>query len=335
MVWYKPGGVKDKISGNIFIKNLAKETKSRDLFTLFQGYGKVFSCRIKGDAIGQCKGYGYVQFESKECAEKAIADANGKELKGLKIEVQQFKARELRNSSISKNNNLFVKNIPKSYTDKELNELFNRFGKIISAVVIKENSSATENKGFGFVCFEKPEDAKTAEEGLKKFELLGQTLYVTRALSKQEHKRQMKEDRMKTFKDCNLYVKELPDEVDDAKLRQAFEEFGKIVSARVMLEKKQDLTSEKYVVKSKNFGFVCFGTVADAKKAIEASHSRQFFGRTLYVGIAESKEERGSKISHNFYMPPMMYPQPAFPGYHRGHRPRYVFSPLYSIGRKT
>ena len=341
---FKVGGVRDKITGNTFVKNLPSETKSKDLYQFFSEFGKVFSCRVKYNPNKQCKGYGYVQFDSKETAEKVLAQANGKDFKGAKIEINPFKAREGRNTSLTKYNNLFVKCIPKKFTNDDMNKLFKSFGEIISAVVIKDTADATENKGFGFVCFKNTEDAKNAEEKMKNFALEGQTLYVCRALSKEDHKRQMREERLKAFKDCNLYVKELPDDVNDEKLKQTFEEFGKVLSARVMLETKQDLATGKIEKKSRNFGFVCFSNKEEAKKAMTEAPARQIFGRTLYIAIAEKKEDRIARVSNPLFMPyPGMHPgamyfgpqpygfQPPYP--HRPRKPRFVYKLLCTLIR--
>lgn len=320
---YRAGGIKDRVTGNIFVKNLPADYKSKELYDLFVPYGKIFSCRVKYTADGKCKGYGYVQFDTKEAAEKAMAAVNGKEVKGAKIEVGPFKARESRNSSITMYNNLFVKCIPKKYTGEQLRALFTTYGEIVSAVVIKERADSTENRGFGFVCFTKNEDAKTAEEKMKGFVLEGQMLYVCRALSKEEHKRKMREERLKTFKDCNLYVKNLPDDVNDEALKNAFTPFGQVLSARVMVEKRLDPTTGKLEFKSKNFGFVCFSNKEDAKKALMAVPTQQIFNRSLYVAIPERKEDRVARYMQGPFppMPMGFYGMP--PAMFRGPNPRY------------
>ena len=63
---------------------------------------------------------------------------------------------------VVKKNNIYVKEIPKkNFTDKYLIELFSKFGKINSAIVLKDEKG--DSKGFVFVCFEKPEDAEKAK----------------------------------------------------------------------------------------------------------------------------------------------------------------------------
>ena len=317
---YRPGGIRDKVSGNIFVKNLPADFKSKNLHELFAPYGEIFSCKVKYTNSGICKGYGYVQFDNKEAAQKALAEATGKEVKGVKIEVFPFKAREGRSSSIMMYNNLFVKCIPKKYKSDDLKALFATFGEIVSAVVIKEREDSPENKGFGFVCFKTVEQAKAAEEKMKGFSLEGQSLYVCRALSKDEHKRQMRDERRKTFKDRNVYIKGLAEEVNDETLKKAFEVFGQVLSARVMLERREDMKTSKVEMKSRCFGFVCFATKEDAAKAIAAAPQQQILGRNLYVGIAESKEERMGRFAQGPFPVNMggFYPMPMY----QQHRPR-------------
>lgn len=338
---YKPGGVRDKVTGNIFVKNLSGETRSADVYQLFAPYGKIFSCRVKYNVNNKCKGYGYVQYDTKEAAEKAMAAVNGQDFKGSKLVAEPFRARDARTTSIMKYNNLFVKCIPKRFTDKDMIKLFEPYGEIVSAVVIKESPDAKENRGFGFVCFKRAEDAHNAEEKLKSLVIEGQNLYICRALSKEDHRKQLREERLKAFKDCNLYVKELPEDINDEKLRKAFEEFGKVLSARVMLEKRQDLATGKVEMKPRGFGFVCFSKKEEAKNALAAAATRPILGRMLYAAIAERKEDRAARMSNLFIMPfpgPHpgamygMYGMPPYaypPQYPRPRKPRYVLNLIY------
>ena len=103
----------------------------------------------------------------------------------------------------SENNNLYVKNIPLTATDEDLREVFGKFGKITSIKLEKDkgNSEKNEkeddketpkfllNKGFGYVQFEKIEDARTALKSLNGkympgFEQWAKTLMVDYFLPK-------------------------------------------------------------------------------------------------------------------------------------------------------
>ncbi len=318
MARYNPGGIKDKVTCNVFVKNLPATAKSSQLYKHFRQFGPIFSCMVKYGPAGECKGYGYVRFETQDSADKAIAESNGKSFLGATIEVCAFKPRENRNSSVTMYNNLYVKNLPRHFANDDLAKLFRQFGEIVSAVVIKERADSAENKGFGFVCFSRNEDAKRAEEGLKEAQVEGQTLCICRALTQEAHKKQMKED----YKECNLYVKRFKDDVTDEALKKAFEEFGPVLSARVMTSRSVNPATGQQESKSLGFGFVCFGDKEGARRAIEAAATRPILGQMLYVVVAEKKEERVARYKHPrpYRYPPMYSAMPYF-----GPRPMVQF----------
>ena len=71
--------------------------------------------------------------------------------------------------------NVYVKNIEWDTTDEELMELFEPYGKVRSAQIIKDHVSK-RSKGFGFVEMEKEDEASTAIEKLDGTELRGRTI---------------------------------------------------------------------------------------------------------------------------------------------------------------
>lgn len=58
--------------------------------------------------------------------------------------------------------NLYVKNLDPDVTEEKLREKFSEFGNISSLIITKDNDG--KSKGFGFVNFEKSDDAKKAAE---------------------------------------------------------------------------------------------------------------------------------------------------------------------------
>ena len=75
---------------NIYVGNLSYEVNDRDLETVFSAFGTVTSARvIKEMDSGRSKGFGFVEMESKDSAETAIAELNGTELKGRTITVNE------------------------------------------------------------------------------------------------------------------------------------------------------------------------------------------------------------------------------------------------------
>lgn len=58
---------------NLFVKNVPQDLSEADFENLFSPFGSIFSCKLSRQENGQNRGYGYVQFEEKESAEKALA----------------------------------------------------------------------------------------------------------------------------------------------------------------------------------------------------------------------------------------------------------------------
>ena len=79
---------------NIYVGNLAEEVNEDDLKGVFEAFGQVESINILKDRFsGESKGFGFVEMSSKDEAQKAIEDADGMELKGKAIKVNEARPR--------------------------------------------------------------------------------------------------------------------------------------------------------------------------------------------------------------------------------------------------
>lgn len=81
-----------------------------------------------------------------------------------------------------------------------------------------------------------------------------------------------------------LYVGNLPYQVRDEDLQQAFGQFGTVTSAKVMMERDTG--------RSKGFGFVEMGSDAEAQQAINGMNGQPLGGRSLVVNEARPMEPR-------------------------------------------
>ncbi len=84
-----------------------------------------------------------------------------------------------------------------------------------------------------------------------------------------------------------LYVGNLAYSVRDEDLQQAFQDFGTVQSAKVMMDRDSG--------RSKGFGFVEMGSAAEAEAAIQGMHGRSFGGRDLTVNVARPMEPRSDR----------------------------------------
>ena len=85
------------MSMKLYVGNLAFTTSSQDLQELFAQAGTVESASVVEDRdTGRSRGFGFVEMSSKEEAEAAISQFNGKEVNGRALNVNEAKPRENR-----------------------------------------------------------------------------------------------------------------------------------------------------------------------------------------------------------------------------------------------
>ena len=275
---------------NLLVKNLSPQVSAHLLFNTFIKYGDVRSSKLMIDIMGKSKGFGFISYYRWQDAVKAVEELNNSELGGKNIKINVL---EKGRHHAVKRNNIYVKEIPKkNFSDKELIELFNKFGKINSAIVLKDEKG--ESKGFGFVCFEKPEDAEKALKemnGKKIFEDVENKLYVSFALKKAERKEELIKMKEKLFKESQkmtIYAKIQ----DDEKLKTE-EDFNK----RIM-EYLKRLMGESYKpklikvrIEQKN-AFITMNNKEDARTFIKKFQELTGEKNDIYFNTYKSKLER-------------------------------------------
>ena len=82
----------------------------------------------------------------------------------------------------------------------------------------------------------------------------------------------------------NIYVGNLPFEIDDTELERTFTAYGEVTSARVIQDRESG--------RSRGFGFVEMADSSQAEAAIQALNAKDFNGRPLTVNEAKPREDR-------------------------------------------
>ena len=198
--WYnrEPGNFRSKLENNIFVKKIPKEVTAKEFDEYFRQFGNIVSAKLAEDEEGESMGYGFVLYDSEEGAKKAIAECHGKEWKGKKLFVAQFQKN--RPKQAPKYNNIYVRNIPKSWSEEDIKKYFSKYGEIGSMIVrvpeedkLKKELPEEKRKHilehkYAFVCFKSLDGpAKKAvakvpylkledEEYNKKIEQIGKTV---------------------------------------------------------------------------------------------------------------------------------------------------------------
>jgi len=82
----------------------------------------------------------------------------------------------------------------------------------------------------------------------------------------------------------NIYVANVNYKTTDDELRELFEEFGEVTSARII--------NDKFTGQSRGFGFVEMADDNEAKQAINELNGNEFMGKQLVVNEARPREDR-------------------------------------------
>jgi RNA recognition motif-containing protein len=194
-----------KLINNVYVKNIPLDLGDDKIKEMFQAYGNIKSLVLMKNDIGQ---YGFVCFDDPkgtnkeygpECAQKAIDGLSGKSMGGeLKLYVRhamkksdreiEKKRETLRYKTSKKRCNLYVKNFPNNWTDKELQTIFANFGEIENIKLEKGR-----NGNFAFVCFKQPDSAALAKSTLNNSTHDGKTLMINHYEIKEQRRIQIED----------------------------------------------------------------------------------------------------------------------------------------------
>lgn len=298
MYSHRDPSIRKSGTANIFIKNLDKAIDNKALHETFSSFGSILSCKIATDQSGQSKGYGFVQFDSEDSAQSAIDKLNGMLLNDKPVFVGHFLRKQERDTTSNKVkfNNVFVKNLSESTTEDDLKKTFGDYGLITSVVVMRDGDG--KSKCFGFVNFDKADEAAEAVEALNGKKIDDKEWYVGKAQKKSEREQELKgrfdqsvKEAVDKFQGANLYVKNLDDDVSDEKLKELFSDYGTITSCKVMRDPNGV---------SRGSGFVAFSTPEEANRALTEMNGKMVGSKPLYVALAQRKEDRKARLQAQF-----------------------------------
>jgi len=190
---------------SLYIKNFPLSWNEKELEELIKNSGgENFKVHISKNDDGSSKGFGFINYDDHENAVKCLDALNGKKIGDEMLYVARHRSKAERQKMTKEGYvkekyarfqrfqglNLYVKNLPSSCDDEQLKMLFEPFGTITSAKVMLSKGDG-KSLGFGFVCFEKKEEAKAAIGGMHSRMVDNKPLFVCLA--------EMKEQRLSRF----------------------------------------------------------------------------------------------------------------------------------------
>lgn len=268
----------------IYIGNLDRSISEDMLSSFLANQGALVKLKVMRDArTKQPRGFAFATFATNKDAEQACANLNHTIFQGREIKVYIKR----KTSDFQADANLFIKNLDLKITSKQLQEMTEPYGRVLSCYVKYKNHS-NESLGYGYCQFEEVEAANKCKESLHGTELNGKAISVEKFVPRA--KRGLKPR-------CNLYVRGFPEEWDEAKINEyikvTFELYGEIKSMAVHYNKKL----------GKYSAFVCLDSEENASKAQTELFNSDFPGtdsaNKVYINLAESKQSRQNSLSVN------------------------------------
>ena len=176
------------------------------------------------------KSFAYIKFKTKEEALEALKVLHLKEFKNYIIKAEPFKSNKNKDKK-KHNTNLFIKNLPKDCTPKDVFELFSKFG-TIDSIELKSAPNG-ECLGYGYIDFANEENAHEAIDKLNQSKFKDNTLSVSLFTPK--------EKRIESYGNNQnlipmLVVKKLPSDMDSAGLKNVFDIYGQIMISGIVNE---------------------------------------------------------------------------------------------------
>ncbi|KAL7991129.1 hypothetical protein Chor_014559 [Crotalus horridus] len=163
-------------SKTLVVNNLSYDATEESLQEVFE---KASAIRIPQNNQGRPKGYAFVDFATAEEAKEAMSSCNNAEIEGRTIRL------EFSNSggqSRSANTKGGFSRLSEDTTEETLRESFDS---CIGARIVTDRDTGS-SKGFGFVDFSSPEDAKAAKEAMEDGEIDGNRAEVVAASGEAE-----------------------------------------------------------------------------------------------------------------------------------------------------
>ena len=313
---------------NLFISELPENATAKDLEDLLGKFGSIVSSKVSYDKNLHSNKYGYVQFERKEHAAQVLT-AN-LELFGKKIQIDKFLPASQR-ENLNNKNNLYIRGFDETMTSDKLVSIFSRFGELQSHALINIKDFKGNLRYFGYVSYKTPENAQDAidcmnkkeEQGVTWTVVLHQNKTIRRAKLLMEYRKKVED-----WKRRNLFIKGFPQTLIDNQLREICQEFGTVVSVKILKLENIQYQDSKPVqtLVSKGCGFVCFATPESAAAAFSGLKNKKIEGESLVVHFWKPRDElvkdinmmkmkrMQSQMMQFGMVYPQMMPRPNFPG---------------------
>ncbi|KQS38683.1 uncharacterized protein Dere_GG24121, isoform O [Drosophila erecta] len=252
----------------VFCGKIPKDMYEDELIPLFENCGIIWDLRLMMDPMtGTNRGYAFVTFTNREAAVNAVRQLDNHEIKPGKCLKINISVPNLR---------LFVGNIPKS---KGKDEILEEFGKLTAGlyevIIYSSPDDKKKNRGFCFLEYESHKAASLAKRrlGTGRIKVWGCDIIVDWADPQEEP------DEQTMSKVKVLYVRNLTQDVSEDKLKEQFEQYGKV----------------ERVKKIKDYAFIHFEDRDSAVEAMRGLNGKEIGASNIEVSLAKPPSDKKKK----------------------------------------
>ncbi|XP_022209611.1 heterogeneous nuclear ribonucleoprotein Q isoform X14 [Drosophila obscura] len=252
----------------VFCGKIPKDMYEDELIPLFENCGTIWDLRLMMDPMtGTNRGYAFVTFTNRDAAVNAVRQLDNHEIKPGKCLKINISVPNLR---------LFVGNIPKS---KGKDEILEEFGKLTAGlyevIIYSSPDDKKKNRGFCFLEYESHKAASLAKRrlGTGRIKVWGCDIIVDWADPQEEP------DEQTMSKVKVLYVRNLTQDVTEEKLKEQFEQYGKV----------------ERVKKIKDYAFIHFEDRDSAVEAMRGLNGKEIGASNIEVSLAKPPSDKKKK----------------------------------------
>ncbi len=181
-----------------------------------------------------------------------------------------------RDNSVRYNNkaNLFVKGISRDAQPREIYELFEKYGEIISCKICENDDG--DLLGYGYINYYSLDSAENAIKELNKKKIWNSVLEI-------EHFQKKNERLQSNLGNNSIYIKNIPDKINENDIKNLFKDFGEITWSKVLSDNN-----------GRKFAIIVYSQSESALKAKEEMNNKKIDDSDigLYVDLLQKKSER-------------------------------------------
>ncbi|KAL0229147.1 hypothetical protein GEMRC1_013767 [Eukaryota sp. GEM-RC1] len=276
---------------SVYVGDLNRRTTEAELIEVFSQVGEVTSVKIPKNRIdGSPLGYAYVNFQTPEEAQKALEMLNDTPFHGKPCRIMFAESNPQRRKTPL--GNLFIKNLHPDITNKELRDVFSKFGTILSCKISTDEDG--NSLGYGYVHFQTSEEAQDAINhmhakplALREDPSKSSVIEVQKFAPAQQRFKMIGGVRAST----NIFLKNLPPLLTEETFKQHLSEFGEVKSFTMKLVPDFN----------RKIGFADFENIEAATKAVKQLHESTTFGdEPIYVSFFQPRKIRKSLLQRQF-----------------------------------